>query len=213
MVALTVVALLILFGVAQRVLDRMHLTDRQALVVVAAIFFGGLIPDIPLGMVTVNVGGCLVPLAVCVYLLIKADTAKERWRAVIAALVTGAATYLLGRLLPAEPERIGFDPNYIYGIVAGIVAYVAGRSRRAAFFAGVVGVTLADIAVAIVNWSTGVDQVLHLGSAGALDMIVISGLLAVVLAELVGEALERMSTGRGDASHEDGAVEDGRRKK
>jgi len=48
MIALTVLALLILFGVAQRVLDRMHLTDRQALLLVAAIFIGGLIPDIRL---------------------------------------------------------------------------------------------------------------------------------------------------------------------
>ncbi|MCL2812944.1 MAG: hypothetical protein FWD25_13790, partial [Clostridia bacterium] len=72
MVALTVLALLILFGIAQRVLDRMHLTDRQALVLVAAIFIGGFIPDIPLGMVSVNVGGALIPVAVCVYILIKA---------------------------------------------------------------------------------------------------------------------------------------------
>ena len=38
MIFLLVLTLLILFGVLQRVLDRMALTDRQALILVAAIF-------------------------------------------------------------------------------------------------------------------------------------------------------------------------------
>ncbi|MCL2544998.1 MAG: DUF1614 domain-containing protein [Clostridia bacterium] len=211
MVALSVLALLILFGVAQRVLDRMHLTDRQALLLVAAIFVGGLIPDIPLGRVSVNVGGALIPLAVCAYVLMKAGTGKERGRALIGSAVTGVAVYLLGRFLPNEPETIGFDPNYIYGLAAGLVAYVAGRSRRAAFVSGVVGVILADVAVALINWSAGIDQPLRLGGAGMMDAVVISGLLAVLLAEFVGEALERLSTGRADSEFEDGAVARGRR--
>ena len=40
MILLLVLGLLILFGVLQRVLDRMALTDRQALLCVAAIFIG-----------------------------------------------------------------------------------------------------------------------------------------------------------------------------
>jgi len=213
MVALTVLALLILFGIAQRVLDRMHLTDRQALVLVAAIFIGGFIPDIPLGRVSVNVGGALIPVAVCVYILIKAGTGKERARALIGAAVTGVAVYLLGRFMPSEPETIGFDPNYIYGIAAGVVAYLAGRSRRAAFISGVLGVLFADIAVAVINWTGGINQPLRLGGAGMLDAVVISGLIAVLLAEFVGEALERLTTGRADQEFEDGAIAGGRRRK
>ena len=43
MILLVVLALLILFGVLQRVLDRMALTDRQALLLVALIFVLSLI--------------------------------------------------------------------------------------------------------------------------------------------------------------------------
>ena len=50
MIFLLVLTLLILFGVLQRVLDRMALTDRQALVLVAAIFIGGWLPDLRIGM-------------------------------------------------------------------------------------------------------------------------------------------------------------------
>ena len=111
------------------------------------------------------------------------------------------------------PIQTIVDPNYVYGLAAGVIAYLLGRSRRAAFFAGVVGVLLADIAVAALNWSRGIDQTLHLGSAGALDAVVISGLLAVLLAEFIGEAIERMTTGRASDPMEDGAIETGRRKR
>ncbi len=193
LILLAAVSALVLLGVAQRVLDRMQLTDRAALSIAAAIFFGSLIPDIRLGPVLFNVGGFLVPLGVCVYLLIKTDTAKEVNRALIGSVLTGAAVFLMGRWLPSEPEQMLVDPHYLYGIAGGVIAYILGRSRRAAFICGVLGVTLADIATAAINWAQGIDSTLSLGVAGAMDTIVISGLLAVLLAELAGEIIERMA--------------------
>lgn len=193
LILLAIVSVLILFGVAQRVLDRMQLTDRAALIVAAAIFFGGLIPDIRIGQVVFNLGGAVVPLGVCLWLLIRTDTKKEFWRAVLGSVLTAALVFFLGRVMPNEPEQIVMDPNYVYGLVGGLVAYLLGRSRRAAFICGVLGVVLADVAVAVVNWAGGVNQTLVLGGAGALDVVVISGLLAVLLAEIVGEIIERMA--------------------
>ncbi len=197
LILLMVTAILILFGVAQRVLDKLRLTDRQALFMVALIFFGGLLGDIPLGeRLSVNLGGAVAPLILCGYLLAKAGTAWERWRSLLAALITAAAVWLIGHLTPSEPEAMPFDVNYVYGLAAGAIAYLFGRSRRAAFVAGVLGVMIADIAQAVVNWNQGIDQRLVLGGAGAVDAIVISGLVAVLLAELVGELAERMARGR-----------------
>ncbi|MBQ7845628.1 MAG: DUF1614 domain-containing protein [Clostridia bacterium] len=200
MVVLTVVAVLIFFGVLQRVLDRMHLTDRMALLLVAAMFVGTLLPNVELGMVSVNIGGAVIPLGVCVYLFVKADESKERLRAVIGAVVTGGAVYALSALLPDEPEAMFMDPNLLYGLVGGAVAWLLGRSRRGAFICGVVGVILADVATAVVNWSQGIHQQLVLGGAGIADTVVISGVLAVLLAELVGEVVERMSRRRKEGS-------------
>lgn len=201
MILLTAVAVLVFFGVAQRVLDKMRLTDRAALVIVAAMFFGGLIPNIQLGRVSFNLGGAVIPLGVCIYLLVKAETGKEVARALIGSAITAAAVYFLGVWLPNEPETIGFDPNYVYGLVGGLVAYLLGRSRRAAFICGVLGVLLADVAVAVVNWAKGVEQPLVLGGAGVLDAMVIAGILGVLLAELIGEALERMTRGKNSPDH------------
>lgn len=196
LILLIAVGILVLAGVAQRVLDKLRLTDKQAMLFVALIFLGGLIPDIPLGpMLSVNIGGALVPLGLCVYLWIKAGTAMERARSAIAAVLTAVAVYLIGHYFPNEPETMPMDPNYLYGIAGGVIAYLLGRSRRGAFIAGVVGVLLADAFQAAVNWAGGIEQPLNLGGAGAIDAVVVSGLIAVLLGELVGEIVERISRG------------------
>ncbi|MGI6037876.1 MAG: DUF1614 domain-containing protein, partial [Limnochordia bacterium] len=88
---LLAVAALIYFGFAQRVLDRMGLTDRGALLFIGAMILGSFI-DIPLfqnGLtVSINVGGALIPLALGVFLLTRADETRERVRALLALLVT-----------------------------------------------------------------------------------------------------------------------------
>lgn len=197
LILLIVTGILVGFGAAQRVLDRLRLTDRQALFFVLLMLVSGLLPDIPLGRsLRINIGGTLIPLGLCAYLLIKADTTKERVRACTAAALTGAAIYWLGKLLPDEPETAFMDFNYLYGLIAGAIAYLFGRSRRGAFVAGILGAVIADVISASEVWLAGIRQPLYLGGAGAMDVIVISGLTAVLLAELAGELIERIWRGR-----------------
>ena len=208
LILLIIVGLLVAFGVAQRVLDRLRLTDRQALLFVGLLFVGGLIPDIPITpLLSVNIGGALVPLGLCVYLLVKAGSAKEVVRALLASVITGVAIHLVGEWMPSEPEQIVIDPNYLFGLIGGAVAYLFGRSRRCAFVAGVLGSLIAAFWDAVEVWNQGVRQALSLGGAGLLDTIVISGLVAVLLAELVGEIIERMA--RGTHRDEERVFEDG----
>jgi uncharacterized membrane protein len=202
MILLTVVAILVFFGVAQRVLDKMHLSDKMAMLLIALMFFGTLIPNITIGLLSFNLGGFLIPLGVCVYLFVKADTTKERVRALIGSLVTGGAIYALSAFLPAEPERMIVDPLYLYGVAGGIIAYLLGRSRRGAFICGVLGILFSDIAQAVVNWSNGIRQPLVLGGGGAFDAMIFSGIFAVVLCELIGELLERMTRGNNPPEHD-----------
>lgn len=209
---LVVIALLILFGVLQRVLDRMALTDRQALVCVSAVFIGGWLPDIDFGLITINIGGALVPIAVCVYLLLNAGTAKERARPLAAAVLTAGAVYILGMLLPSDPVAMpSIDPILLYGIAAGLIAWLLGRSRRSAFIAGTLGILLSDLITGFSLWMRGVNQTVHLGGAGALDAVVLAGVSSVLMCELAGEITERIRTGKAQTAHEDGTVEGGNR--
>lgn len=194
MIALVVVSILIYFGVAHRVLDRMRLSDKSALAVIAAIIVGSFI-DIPLGpRVTINVGGSIAVI-LALYVLLGAGTGYEKIRAIIAAAVTALALFIAGRYLGAEPEQIFIDPVYLYPLIAGIVGYLAGRSRRGAFFAAVMGVFALDVGQYFYLIRTGVRGTVHVGGGGAFDSLILSGILAVLLAELIGESLERLQGG------------------
>ncbi|MBQ2990957.1 MAG: DUF1614 domain-containing protein [Clostridia bacterium] len=211
MILLVVLTLLILFGVLQRVLDRMALTDRQAIACVAAILIGGWLPDLPFGVVTLNIGGAVVPLIVCVYLLLSADTAKERIRACISSVLTAAAITAISMLFPSDPVSMPFDPMLLYGVAAGVIAWLLGRSRRSAFISGILGVIISDLVSGVRIWLSGIDQPVHIGGAGALDAVVLAGVIGVLLCELVGEITERIKTGKADGNDEDGAIEGGKR--
>ena len=197
MIALLILSLLILFGVLTRVLDRMAMTDRQALLVTGAMFIGGFLPDISLGLVSLNIGGALIPIIVCVYLLLNAGTNKERIRAVVASCLTAAAVFAVSLLIPADPAAMPWlDPMILYGLAGGAIAWLLGRSRRSAFIAGVLGVTIADIFTGVSLWMKGVNQTVYLGGAGALDAIVVAGIVGVLCCEITGEAMERMTRGK-----------------
>ena len=201
MILLTATAILVFFGAAQRVLDKLYLTDRTALALIALMFFGTLIPNIVIGNVSISIGGAIIPVGICVYLLIRAGTGKERLRAILGSFLSAGIIYALSATMPEEPERIIVDPMYLYGLIGGLVGYLLGRSRRGAFVCGVLGVFWADLAVGIVNRMNGIHQQLVLGGAGIFDAMVISGLLGVILAELVGEILERFARGTREPIH------------
>lgn len=209
MILLLAAGVLVVFGIGQRVLDRMGLSDKAALLLIAAMFVGGIIPDIAITeQISFNIGGALIPLGLCVWLFFHADTARERWRTLAAVVLTAAAVYFLRMWMPDEPEAIFIDPNYICGIVAAIVAYAIGRSRRGAFVAAVMGTLLADVANAVVLAARGTAYQLRLGGAGLFDVTVLSGLLAVALSEIVGEIFEAIARRRRKRQEsEDGGAE------
>jgi len=61
-ILLLIISILIFLGLAQRVLDRLGLTDRTALLFIAAMLVGGFLPDIPLsGTLAINIGGWADP--------------------------------------------------------------------------------------------------------------------------------------------------------
>lgn len=208
MIILVVVAVLVYFGLAHRLLDRMRLTDKAALGIILAMILGGLINIRVTGRpneLILNVGGGLVPFALAIYLLATADEPGETARGVVGSLIAGALVYASSRLLPVDPEQSPLiDPFYVYAIIAGVVGYLAGRSRRAAFCAGVLGILLSDAAHFVETGVRRIPSRTWVGGAGAFDSVVIAGLLAVGLAEVVGEVRERLQGGTAHVTGEGG---------
>jgi uncharacterized membrane protein len=201
LVLLLALAAAIYFGLAHRILDRMRLTDVQALIFIAAMIAGGFVTiPIPVGQIglSVNVGGALVPTALSLYLLSKADTTWEWVRALLAAVGTAATIWAIALATDFGPEAgrtVFIDSVWLYSLAGGVIAYLLGRSRRAAFIAGTFGVVLADLAHMVQLWTRRLPGMVAMGGAGVFDTTVLAGLIAVTLAELIGESRERIQGG------------------
>lgn len=194
-IVLIIVAILVFFGVLHRVLDRMRLTDRAALVIVLLMAAGTFI-DIPISRgavpVSVNVGGTLVPLGVVIWLIATAEDGGDRLRAILAPVITGAVIWGLRKVLSPDEQLMRVPPMIVFGLAAGIIAALSGRSRRAAFVGGIGGMLVADVIHWIELLTTGIPGNVSFGGAGAFDATVLAGVLAVGLIEIVGEAREHV---------------------
>lgn len=147
-IVLLIVAILVYFGLLHRVLDRMRLDDRTALFILFLMILGSFfnLTILRNPAFIINIGGALIPIGIAVYLIATADEAKEKTRGVLAAVLSGAAIYGAMKLLNPEEQTMVIDPTYFFGIIAGVIGYLAGRSRRSAFVGGTMGVILADVA-------------------------------------------------------------------
>ena len=190
-IILSIIILLIMFGVGQRILDSLRLSDQSALLILFAICVGLIIPPIWIGeYFCFSIGGFLIPLALSVYLLISCGWSRDLLRGVVGTLVVAGIIYALEWVLPADPEEMIIENTYVYGIVAGIVAYVLGRSRRNAFISCLFGLTLASVIQWVVNFTTGTPSILGLGVGGAFGAYIVSIVISVAVSEFLGRAFE-----------------------
>lgn len=189
---LSALIILIMFGAGQRILDQMRLNDKQAIFLLLAIVVGIIIPPVYIGKYfCFSIGGFLIPFLICVYMLFSAGWSRDLLRAFIGTILVAGIIYGLEWLMPAEtPEDVIIDPTFVYGIVAGIVAYLLGRSRRNAFICAVFGISLAMTVQFIVNMAKGTPTLLGLGVGGAFNTIIIATILSVGLCEFMGRAFE-----------------------
>ena len=189
---LSALIILIMFGAGQRILDQMRLNDKQAIIVLLAIVIGILIPPIYVTKYfCFSIGGFLIPFIICLYMLFSAGKSRDLVRAIVGTLLVAGIIYGLEWLMPStSAEDIVIEPMYVYGVVAGIVAYALGRSRRNAFICSVFGISLAMIIQYIVNMALGAPTVLGLGVGGAFGTIIISTTISVALCEFLGRAFE-----------------------
>lgn len=194
-ILLIIVAILVYFGLLHRVLDRMRLSDTAALVIVLLMAAGTFL-DIPISRgaipVRVNVGGAIIPLIVAIWVTATADEASEKWRSIFAALATGAVVWGLTKVLNPDEQFMRWSPLLVFGIAAGIIAALSGRSRRAAFVGGIGGLLVADIIHWIELATKRIPGSVAFGGAGTFDATVISAILAVGLVEFLGEAREKV---------------------
>lgn len=198
-VIVTAVIYLILL---HRVLDRLRMDKKTALLLIALMYVGGFFPSLPLGGgLALNIGGMGIPLGICLYLTIRTTEREEKLRGPLTALVGAALVWSLDRLLPIHPGSPGYelDPLYLPAAAAGLIAYLLGRSRRAAFIGGVGSILLMDLSSWAENIVRGFRNIpVLLGGGGVFDAALVAGVVGTLLAEVVGEVKERLGGGPRD---------------
>lgn len=200
-ILLTILLVMIAFGLADRVLDRMGVGHRLALLMAGAMLAGAAFDlDLAPGL-SINVGGGVVPMGAAIYLLVSAGSWDESSRAAGAALAAAGAVYLVGRWFPpGEPTELNLflmDAQYLYAMTGGVVGFTAGRTPRAGFVAAVLGVMLADLThyLGYVRDGLRADMVIHLGGGGFWATTMMAGVLALLAAEFVGEPRGALAKG------------------
>lgn len=191
------ISVLIFLGLAHRVLDQLYLSDRGGLIFIGALIAGSFI-DIPVWrnpLVTLNIGGAVLPIALAIYVLFKAGSGKEWLRSIIGIIITAGVLYGVNRLYRFDTAQGFIEPQYLWAIIAGVIAYIAGRSRRLAFIIATLGILSLDIVHIFQMGSRGLNVPTKIGGGGIFDTIVIAGVLALLLSEIIGESREAMQGG------------------
>ncbi len=147
-------------------------------------------PAIPFGpevseeiTIAVNLGGCLIPVAVSGYLI-----AKHPWlwpQYALDTAVTAIVSYLTARVIPGVGIAV---PVFLPALVAAVVAVVScphGGAASVAYVGGTLGTLIGADVMNLrkaIRWAGA--PVLSIGGAGTFDAIFIAGITAVWIAFL-----------------------------
>jgi len=193
---------LVYFNLATFSLERLGLTPGGALLMVMASLIGSTI-NIPLSrrrilvqeqprpfmafffyyppavreqVVAINVGGALIPLGLCAYLLPRAPLLET----VVTAAVVTAVAKALARPTPGVGITMpAFVPPLVSAAVAQLIA--AGQAAPVAYIAGVIGTLVGADLLNLQAVRRMPAQLLSIGGAGVFDGIFLVGIVAVLL--------------------------------
>lgn len=130
-------------------------------------------------MIAINLGGALMPLVVCTYLIGQHDLPTAQL--LLCILIVGAVSYFFSK--PVAGMGIGM-PILIAPITAAIAAliFIPGLSAPAAYICGTLGVLLGADLLRLKDVRRMGTPVASIGGAGTFDGIFITGIVAVLLA-------------------------------
>jgi uncharacterized membrane protein len=139
-------------------------------------FFGFRVPQVSEQVLAVNVGGAILPVLLCLYLLPQAPFLQTLIATVIVAVVARALSRPVAGAGIALPALI---PPIVSALVAAVI--VPGNSAPTAYIAGVIG-TLVGADLLNLNKINRMGRgVMSIGGAGVFDGIFLVGVFAVIL--------------------------------
>ena len=132
--------------------------------------------------VAVNVGGALIPTAVCIYLLIKSAPSM-----IFLSLIGVLAVALLTHLVARPVKGVGITtPFFIPPIAAAVAAIILSPAHpiTIAYVSGVLGTLIGADLWNLQKVPELGASVASIGGAGTFDGVFLTGIIAVLLAGL-----------------------------
>ena len=131
-------------------------------------------------VIAINVGGALIPVAICLYLLFKT---RDIPSALAATAVVSAVVYHFSRIVPGVGIAV---PPIAPALVAAGAAYLFNRRHAPAiaYIAGTIGCLVGADVINLIKIPELSAPMASIGGAGTFDGIFISGVVAVLLASL-----------------------------
>ncbi|HOK80830.1 MAG TPA: DUF1614 domain-containing protein [bacterium] len=141
-------------------------------------YFGGFLTDVPhdVSVIAINVGGAIVPLCLCLYLIPKARFLPLFFATIISALIC----HKLAKVVPGIGVQL---PAFIPPIVAVFLAFLfsPGNKIPVAYISGVCGVLIGADLMNLGNLGDFAGM-MSIGGAGVYDGIFLVGIISALLA-------------------------------
>lgn len=130
-------------------------------------------------VIAINVGGCLIPVGLCLYFISLQLVAPIHWS--IALVCMAALSYKLSRPIPG----IGIGmPILVAPVMSAVMALILDPEHAAhlAYISGVLGVLIGADVLRIKSVASLGVPVASIGGAGTFDGIFMTGVIAALLA-------------------------------
>lgn len=176
-------------GVLTIAFDKLGLSAESAYLLFMTILAGSMInlplftlksePDDSETRILVNVGGCVVPVAFCIYLM--QHHALNQMDLLAAVSLVSLLSYKVSRQLPG----IGIGmPVFVAPITAAAISYLLDSKNAAplAYVSGTLGVLIGSDLLHLNELKKMGTPFASIGGAGSFDGIFITGIVAVLLA-------------------------------
>ena len=190
LVLLGLTAVLLFFGIAERVFKSFGVAGWLAFVMVGVLIGCAFIPTFTVGVVEFNVAGFFAPLLFAAVFFALAFRMREVRRAVVVTAVT-AALFIPSVLLIA-PITSNTVCVIIIGFLCGAVDYFVGKTKIAALCGIFLGMPIGDVissAVGMYVYGTP----LRFGAPATFDAVILAAVTAVVIFESVSAIKRTMN--------------------
>lgn len=202
LVLLGLVAVLLFFGVAERVFKSFGVAYWLAFVMVGVLIGSAFIPSFTIGTVTFNVAGFIAPLVFAAVFFFLATRSHEARRALMTTTVVMALFIAIWLLI--EPIANAAVTVIIIGFLCGAVSFLVGKTKLVALSAVFLGMPLGEIISSAVNLYV-YGTPMRFGTAATFDAVILAAVFSVVLFEAIA-AIKRTMNARARSAAADSEV-------